>query len=506
MTVSAPKSGWRLEARAAAVERFAERHQVWILAIWSLIYFAGTMLRAHGKPFWYDEILTLLEARQPTLSDAMRALGDIDWMPPANHLIFYFWHKLAGGGEAAFRIPVMIAFWVFCVSLYFFARRRVSVFFAFMAMLLPFASAFQSYSYEARGYAFMLGFCGIALVSWQAAHQRTKRFWPLLGLAVGIAGAISFQYWSVLIYLPLAGAEAYRSIKTRRIDWPIWIAFAAGGLGLVAFLFVILHGLRSWSAYSGMLAHPTDYVAFYTIGFRVWFAFAVPAVLLLAAWLVCRGYKESPEGTRSTAIPDYEWVAAAILLFAIPVAVVSIALLMPPHSFSARYAAPAVAGYALLGSFLAARFAGQRSSIGLICTLAALAPFLYLMATPRPHRNPFRQVPGLQRQVQSGPVAFENPVYFLKLWYYAPNRLKPQLILLRAIEPERKRTVPFGEFAKVGVPVVRYDDFALPGREFLFYTDVGRRFRLKDRIEHDGGTVDVLSTKGRHLLMRAHIK
>src|SRR5208337_5010194 len=154
--VSLPKPGLRLESRAAALERFLERRQIWILAIWSLVYFAGTMLRAHGKPFWYDEILTLLEARQPTLSAAMRALGDVDWMPPANHLTFYLWNKLAGSGEVAFRIPVMIAFWVFCLCLYFFARRRVSIFFALMAMLLPYASAFQSYSYEARGYAFML--------------------------------------------------------------------------------------------------------------------------------------------------------------------------------------------------------------------------------------------------------------------------------------------------------------------------------------------------------------
>ena len=170
-TVSAPQTGWRLEPLAAALERSLKRHQIWILAIWTVAYFAGTMLSAMGKPFWYDEILTLLEARQPTLPAAMRALGDVDWMPPANHLTFYLTNQLAGHGEVTFRIPAMIAFWVFCICLYLFARRRVSIFFALTAMLLPYASAFQAYSYEARGYAFMLGFCGIALVSWQAAAE-----------------------------------------------------------------------------------------------------------------------------------------------------------------------------------------------------------------------------------------------------------------------------------------------------------------------------------------------
>ncbi len=270
-TIPETKSAWKVEPRAAALERFLERHEILILAAWSLVYFAGTMLRAHAKPFWYDEILTLLEARQPSLSAAMRALGDVDWMPPAHHLTFYLWNKLAGSGEVAFRIPVMVAFWVFCICLYFFARRRVSIFFALTAMLLPYASAFQSYSYEARSYAFMLGFCGIALVSWQAAAEETKRPWSLIGLAVGIAGAIFYQYWSVLIYLPLAGAEIYRSIRLRRIDWSIWFAFAAGGLALVASLFLILHGLRSWSSYGGMRVSPIDFLYFYTIAFRVCF-------------------------------------------------------------------------------------------------------------------------------------------------------------------------------------------------------------------------------------------
>jgi hypothetical protein len=505
VTVPSAKSTWRLEPRAAALERFLERRQFWVLAIWSLVYFAGTALRAHGKPFWYDEILTLLEARQPNLPAAMRALGDVDWMPPANHLTFYLTNKLVGSGEVAFRIPAMIAFWVFCVCLYLFARRRVSIFFALMAMLLPYASAFQSYSYEARGYAFMLGFFGIALVSWQAAAEGFMRPWSLAGLALGIAAAISYQYWAVLIYLPLVGAEAYRGIRLRRVDWSIWAAFAVGGLALVASLFLILHGLRSWSSYSGMLVHRSDYLQFYAIGFRVYFAFAIPAALLLAAWFVCGGRKERPEGTRPAVIPDYEWVAVLILLLVVPVSVVSIALVTPPHSFSPRYAAPTVAGYALLGSFLAAHLAGKRSSIGLVCVLAALAPFLYLMTHPDRFENPFRRIPGLEQRLQSSPVVVEDLIAYLKLWYYTPDQLKPRLLYLTGQYAVGRRSPPFGEFAKLGVPVVPYDGFALPGTEFLFYAD-GRRSKLRRRIVESGGTVEIVEQSKRRLLLRAHMK
>jgi hypothetical protein len=507
VTVRSAKSIWRIESRAAALERFLEQRQFWVLAVWSLVYFAGTMLRAHGKPFWYDEILTLLEARQPNLPAAMRALGDVDWMPPANHLTFYLTDKLVGSGEVAFRIPVMIAFWVFCICLYFFARRRVSIFFALTAMLLPYASAFQSYSYEARGYACMLGFCGIALVSWQAAAEGIMRPWSLVALALGLAGAISFQYWAVLMYLPLAGPEAYRSIRLRRVDWPIWSAFAVGGLPLVASLFLILHGVRSWSSYSGMLVQPGAYRFFYTVGFRVYFAFAIPAALLLATWFLCGGRKERPEGTRPAVIPDYEWLAALILLLVVPVAVVSIALVVPPHSFSIRYAAPAVGGYALLISFLAAHFAGKRSSIGLVCVLAALAPFLYLMTQPDRFENPFRNVPGLEQRLQSGPVVVQNLMTYLPLWYYTPDQLKPRLFYLTGQHAAiYYGGSPFDEFAKLGVPVVPYDSFALPGTEFLLFVE-GRGGTLERRIVDSGGTVEIQEHVSAHrVLLRAHVK
>jgi len=482
-----------MERFAAALERFLERHQVWVLAVWSLAYFAGTALRARAKPFWYDEILTLLEARQPTLPAAMGALGDVDWMPPANHLTFYLTDKLLGHGEVTFRIPVMIGFWVFCLCLFFIARRRVSFFFASTALLLPYASAFQAYSYEARSYAFVLAFSGIALLSWQTATAQTKRAVALAGLAIGIAGAISFHYWGALIGLPLAGAEAYRDLQRRRVDWPVWIAFGAGAAPLAAFLLLIVHGMKAWHP-GPLRVTPLAYLDFYRIEFRVWFTFAVPAALLLAAWFVLGGSKQAPSDERRAVIPSHEWIAAAILLLT-PLVAVSIALALPPHAFSNRYAASAVAGYALLGSFLAARLAGTRSAVGLACALAALAPFAYLMTQPGDFRSPFRRISGLEQQLESGPVVMADLMRHLETWYYTPEPLKSRLIYVEA-PTVRKSGFPFAEFARLGVPIMAYKDLAVPGREFLLYA--GRRDSFATRIVADGGTVEPVA--GRHLL------
>ena len=500
------KSDSRVESRAAALERFVERHQFWILAAWTLVYFAGTMLRARAKPFWYDEILTLLEARQPTLHAAMHALGNVDWMPPASHFTFYWTAKLIGSGEVAFRIPVMIAFWVFCICLYLFARRRVGVLFALTAMLLPYASAFQSYSYEARTYAFLLGFSGIALFCWQSAVEGLNRRWSLFGLAAALAGAIAYQYWAVLIYLPLGAAEAYRSLRRRRVDWPVWGAFAAGGASLIAFLPLILHGVKTWRSYSGMRAHFHSYLTTYEIAFRVYFAFLIPAALLLAAWFLFGGHKAKPEGTREARIPEHEWLAALILLF-LPVVAVSIALIVPPHSYSPRYAAPAVAGYALLIAFVAARWAGPRSAVGLACTLAALAPFAYLMATPGRWKNPVTRIPHLRQRLQSGPVVFEDLIPYLKLWYYTPDRLKPNLFCACASDvPAAAEATPFAEFRKLGIPVVRLTSVVHPGANFLFYPSLKRKqMKLLRAVKAAGGSVEMVDDSKPRPLMRARI-
>ena len=499
MTAPVAKTGFRLESRAATLERFVERHHIWILAIWSLIYFAGTMLRAHGKPFWYDELLTVLEARQPTLPQALQVLRDVDWMPPAERLTFYFTDKLAGSGEVAFRIPVMISFWVFCISLYLFARRRVSIFLAFMALLLPYASEFQMYSYEARSYAFMLAFCGIALVSWQAAAEGIARPGALSGLALALAAAVSFQYWSALMYLPLGAAEVYRAIRRRRVDWSMCGALAVGATPLVASFFLLRRLLQGTSPHR---AHAATYLEFYSSMFRLCLFVAVLIALALSVWFLIGGRKEKPEGSRLALIPDYEWIAVAVLLLA-PVAVISITMVLPPYEFMPRYAAPAVAGYALLIAFLAAHFSARRSALGLVCVLAALAPFLYLMTHPKRSESPFHKMRGLQRQLQNGPVVIEGLVSYLPLWYYAPDPLKPRLIFLTGRQSATRSPDRMDEFSKLGIPVVPYNKFALPGTEFLFYP--GKSCKLQRRIERDGGTVETVASSRRHPVLRAHI-
>jgi Dolichyl-phosphate-mannose-protein mannosyltransferase len=501
--------GSNLEQRAAACERFLYKHRFPILAILTVLYFFLTILRAWGKSFWYDEILTILEARQPTLSASLNAARDVDWMPPLSHVEFYLTDKLLGDGEIAFRLGPMLGFWVFCLCLYAFVAHRASIAFAFVALLLPFATLFSAYSFEARSYALELGFCGIALLAWQAAADGRHRPLALIALFVGLAGALLNHYWAVFIYLPLGTAEAWRNFQRRQIDWPIWIAFAAGAvpllISLLQVLRVVQNNLHPWSS-----AHPRDYFIFYS-NFWPMIGFVLPFLILFGAWLLLKGPREQPAGLPPSTVRNYELLAAGLFLV-IPIVAITCAIAIPPHIYVARYLALSTAGLALLTAFAAAQWAKQRAAIAILCAIAALAPFLFHFTQIRRHpaRNPFLGARVLRKalQAQPEPVVVSNYISFLELWYYAPDPIKPRLLCLNdqqsAIKYRHMDDVAGTSLRSIGVPFYSYRDFATPGKQFLIYY-IGWSWMTKKVLE-DGGTLDPMPGNPKGMILRAHIK
>ena len=113
-------------------------------------------------------------------------------------------------------------------------RRLVSERAAIFALVVPALTATLYYAVEARPYGLLLGLCGIAMVSWQAAvHRETHRAGPLLALALSLALAINTHYYGALLLIPFLSAELFRAIRNRRIDLPVLAAIAAGAAALV---------------------------------------------------------------------------------------------------------------------------------------------------------------------------------------------------------------------------------------------------------------------------------
>jgi hypothetical protein len=499
--------GPALERHGASLELFLQRHRFAVVAVLSVLYFGGTLLRARGKPFWFDELLTILAARQPTYLATIQAARQLDLTPPLTDLVAHTVDRLAGSGEVIQRFPAMVGFWTFCLCLFGFAARRVNMFMALSAMLLPFVTGGESYSFEARSYGMMLGFCGIALWSWQTAILGRNRVTSLLGLVLGIGGAVACHYYAVLIYLPLISGEALRSVRLRKIDKGIWTAFAVGALCL---LWTLLGVIRVSGANPHFVSQATRqmYLTYYVAVFGPALWFAIPTLVLCVAWLLVSGDARERNVSDPTRIPDHELLAATVL-FLIPVAAITLALIAPPHSFFDRYALPSIGGFALTTTFVAAHFVGERRALGVAFLLPVFVLFLFAMTHGRrPLENPLQKEPLLAAAVERGPVVVNDYVSYLQLWYYAPAAERAHLLYLS----DEDSSVKYSHiddimqpFRKFGVPIVNYGDFATPGKEFLLYFTPGFGW-VPERVLDDGGSVRAVSWAQGKALLEMHVK
>jgi hypothetical protein len=363
---------------------------------------------------------------------------------------------------------------------------------------------------EARAYGPELAFCGLALVAWQAATERGPRFLALPGLALSMAAGLCCHYYAALLYLPLAGGEAVRLYRNRKIDWGIWAAFAAGGAPILWRISTVVGVVKGFS-HTWAVPYPEQAMEFWESGLQHASSFLT---LLLALWaLSIIATRRQPDAAPCAVPPlaDHE-LAAGVLFLAIPVAAVAGALLVT-HMFTSRYALIALAGFSFLVPMVAARMLGGRALPGFLLTVALGVGFAYSSTEIPPARNPFDGEPLLREALEQGPVAVPDGQLFLQMWHYAPEPLKSRLLFLADDEAALKYmgfdTIDGGirvlrDWSSVGV--VEYRNFASPGREFFVYQNTARPGWVIPKVAADGATVEVRKYAGFRALMRVRLK
>src|SRR5262245_37315366 len=208
---------------------------IWWVSGFSIVYFAVTGLIAARRPIWTDEFFTLFISRAALYKEFWNALlTGADQHPPLFYLITHASLSLFGESELALRFPAIVGFWLFCVSIYIFARQRISVPYSFAAMVFPLATGAYLYAYEARGYALVLAFTGTSLVCWQATANAARRKYASAGLALSLFAAVGSHYYALLLLPPLILGELIRTYSQRRLNIAVWLAFSAAFIPLIA--------------------------------------------------------------------------------------------------------------------------------------------------------------------------------------------------------------------------------------------------------------------------------
>lgn len=243
-----------VEAWTESFSGLLDRRTTWLLAALLLLYIAATVPLACLKFMWLDELFTYSIAGLPNANRIWLALASrgVAPMPPTFYFVTRFTQNLLGPSHFAIRLPELAGFWMASWCLFHYVRRRTGALYGLVGVMALWITGAYRYAYEARPYGLVLGFCGLALVCWQAAPERVHRRRALLGLFGALAGAVFSHYGGVMLLFPLGLGELVRSISRRKVDWPVWLSFCGALVPLLLFLPLLggsisAYGVAMWS-------------------------------------------------------------------------------------------------------------------------------------------------------------------------------------------------------------------------------------------------------------------
>jgi hypothetical protein len=418
--------------------RLLSNPHVWVLGIFSVLYFAFSCRLAALKLLWYDELFTVYLARLPGAAAIWGALGDTDPHPPLNYLATHAAMSLFGEGPVVVRLPALLGFWLASVCLYAFVARHCPPTFACVAMLFPQMTEATYYAYEARPYGLVLGLGGVALLCWQAVEGSRRRR-CLVGLTLSLAAALASHYYACLLFIPIGLGELARTILRRRVDWAVWAVLALA-LAPLACLWPLIQQARAYFGPTAPAVPSWDAVLLFYVRWLLPCAVLPLTVVLVFLAVYPRNLlPAAPAGGG----PSWPELVVALGLVALPFFALALARLAV-GSFAERYALPAVLGFGMLVAFVLHRRSGGSAVLGTACALVFFGCFIVRETMECRRRDgEARQTAAVLdflREHAAGdtPVVVSSPLVHLQLRHYAPADLAARLLYLSDGEASRR--------------------------------------------------------------------
>jgi len=337
----------------------------WVLfGIAVLLYTLGEA-RFASRYVWHDELYTYYIANAPSAEHFWEALK-IDLNPPLSYLAVRGSLKLFGDNPYALRLPSMVAFLIGSFSLYKFLSFRLGREFGLLGMLALWTTPYLMIGSEARPYALVFGFWGLALLMWQRTLTQKPPGWSIPALFASVLGMMFSHMFSVFYVAPFLATEFYLWYRTRKVRLPIWLTLSIPYV--VPFLY--LSKARNYESGSIPQAFQASFHKILSFYFE---SLAGPSIALLIAVVLTLGLL--PMGLRSASAAPRNLVSSeiclALVLALLPIC--QVIVLMRSHAgFFPRYALPVVFAYALVFVAFMARTTSGRPMLAIVgsCVLA----------------------------------------------------------------------------------------------------------------------------------------
>jgi Dolichyl-phosphate-mannose-protein mannosyltransferase len=472
------------------LERFAlrgkallERHVFAALAGVSLLYVGCTVTLAAHKQMWNDELFTYYLALLPNASTLRHALlTGAEQIPPTFHLLTRGAFALFGTGQVAIRLPEIAAFLIMMLCLYRFVTAISSPFYGLIGMVTPLVTDAYRYAYEARPYALVLGFSGLALVCWQESTG-PRRPWAIGGLVLALAATLSSHYYGVLTFAGIGIGQVIRSWKRGKLDVPLWAALGVGAaVPILAFWPFITRAAGYASTFSSPPSRLGQVLDFYR---QLLLPGTSPleATLLLAA---AYGLTVTPSPSSESPV-RYAWAdLGAGFGFAVVPAIAFALGKVATHAFVHRYALASVLGISILLALVVYYLPRGRAVVGMGYLVLVIVWF------PLAQRNSLRTLDEdvsvtntaidlLRAQDDRLPIVASEPHIFMTLAHYAPPEITSRLVYLTdpaaSLRHLGHNSVDRGMSELIGpwfhLPVQAYAPFLRSHRTFLVYGNLG---------------------------------
>lgn len=415
------------------------RLAIGVFVLVSLCLFIAALTRDMRLPLWTDELLTLFMSQQPTVSDLFTAIREgADGQPPLYDLIVRGLRPVLVTDSLRVRLPSTIGFFLMCVCVFVFVRKRLPALYAMLAALVAVRLAWP-YSFEGRAYGIVLGCVSLALVCWQAAVQ-TGSMRAHAGLTLSLACAIAFHYFAVFVVCGFLAAGSIRWWKLRKIEFRLLTALILP-LMIIPLHLPFIRASQPFQKYFWSKAKLSTLYSYYleTLSpLAVVILLSALCALFVVAWRIRR--------PQLPVLADYplwtdEWIVGLGLVI-LP-GVVIVTTLLTSQAFIDRYVLWSAIGVGVCLALALHKLVHGNRSVAVVVVLPLL---LWCMETAfkaaiEPPR--FRYAGDLPLVIQNipsepKPVVITYDHAFMELWFYSRPDLQQRLVYLIDQDLERR--------------------------------------------------------------------
>jgi hypothetical protein len=414
----------------------------WAAVAFLLLSVVLSLSWSHVHLLWSDEFAALhtQNVASARILLHLQRTAPVSFEPPVYDLLGHAAIKVFGPGAFAIRLPALCGFVLMQVCLFRFVRRTAGQSAGVVAIGVTMMFWSFQYAVQARPYGTLLGWCGLAMLSWQTAVREEEETghsaWrPIFLLALAIGLAINTHYYGILLLVPLCAAELARGVRRRRIDWRIGVAIGLGAASVIT----VLPFMKAASAFRAHFFSPVRPSYHFITNAYPWMMFGFTAMSVRAQRLLILGcglllvllvVQFARRYRASSLRPAMAEVVFLLVLAGLPLAgfVLSRVLVIVVEG---RYILPAMIGVAaLLGILMGPLMGSPRTSrlvLGAVFVAVTVVGLVRIRAERRLSELTLSGMglePATMAIVEANPgkpIYVFNPAVFDLVSYYAVN-------------------------------------------------------------------------------------